>query len=560
MTIYENGQPLLYEKRQTINTKSHKNDQQMLDNHQDLPLTTGDNDSPYESSQALSESSQAWSKSNQAPSKSSQTPSKSSQTPSKSSQTPSKSSQTPSRSSQAWSENSQVPSESNQALSESSKVPSQAPSGSSQVPGSSSQAPSESDQLLDKSVHQNHQRALTGFALCLSYWEQQTNALLNMWSFQKWANQSGNLSVVEPFTSNSVLGFPSRVLYNFDFENALHFRDYFDFEYWTNETAKRGIPPMVTWDTFIRHASRKVVVVILVYEVPPGGVYINDDLKKHRGCNNELKGFNSSTQSLMNHFHFEVIKIVCFASYAINEGRLYPTLEKFNSYIIDSDYDAVTYWFSFWRGVEFDRITIKNQIIQRGEENALAMARPSPKIIEDSKRYVKTVLKVDTNEYTAVAFRTQGRKNAMMFNGYSRDAILAYFLKCASNISIALKGLETNRSLLSIDLGRFGDLTSGNYYDYDSSNTFDGKGTKVFQTALNAVYGNKTVDEYHNDFIRAANGIEDSGYIGAMQKTIAENAKCLVVMGGHSSFQRSIILHHKDKSDCVKYICYEEQL
>ncbi|XP_065906602.1 uncharacterized protein [Dysidea avara] len=402
-------------------------------------------------------------------------------------------------------------------------------------------------------------------ALCVSYWEQQTNSLLNMWSFQKWANQSGNLRVVEPFAANSVLGFPRGDFKNFNFSNALRFRDYFDLEYWTKETANYGIPPMVTWDTFIRYASKKVVVVILAYEVSPGGVYINDDIKNHEECVTELIRFKRFTQSLLDRFHFEVVKIVCFASYATNEGQLYPTLEEFNSYIIDSDHKddvthSVTLWFSFWRGVQYDRITINNQIIQRGEENALAMVRPSPKIFEDSKRCVKTVLKVDTNEYTAVAFRTQSRKNAMTSHRYSRDAILAYFLKCASDISVVLKGLKTNQSLLSIDLGRFGDLTSGSYYDYDSNNTFDGKGTKVFQTALNAVYGNKTVDEYHNDFIRAANGIEDSGYIGAMQKAIAENAKCLVVIGGHSSFQRSMIQHHRDKSDCVKYICYEEKL
>ena len=213
--------------------------------------------------------------------------------------------------------------------------------------------------------------------------------------------------------------------------------------------------------------------------------------------------------------------------------------------------------------MQSDRITLNNQIIQRAyddEENVLAMIRPSPRIIEDSKRYVKTVLKVDLNEYTAVAFRTNIRKAVMVSHGYSRNKILEYFYNCANNISHVINELEITHSCLTIDLGRFGDLTSENYFDYNSNNTFDGKGTKVFQTALNAVYGSKTVDEYHNELIIAANGIEDRGYIAAMQKTIAENAKCLVVIGGHSSFQRSMIQHHKDKSDCVKYICYQEQL
>jgi len=40
--------------------------------------------------------------------------------------------------------------------------------------------------------------------MCHSYWEQQTNAVLNMWSFQKWAIKSGNYGVVEPFVHDSV--------------------------------------------------------------------------------------------------------------------------------------------------------------------------------------------------------------------------------------------------------------------------------------------------------------------------------------------------------------------
>ena len=532
--IYQNSQPLLYQSSNNDGAKfAHKNSEQLHNDHQDLPIKTGDGDI-----QAQNESSECLSVNSQVPSKSSRCLRNS----------------TSSQTSKSLSMSSQVP----KFLIKSSQAP--------KLLIESSQASSENNQLAlllgkdHESVHQNHQRALTGFALCTSYWEQQTNSLLNMWSFQKWANQSGNLSVVEPFASISVLGLPSEILYDLDFANALRFSDYYDLEYWTKETAKYGIPPMVTWDTFIRYANRKIVVVILVYEVPFGGVYINDDLKKHRECNLELKRFYNFIKTLVDRFHFEVIKTVCFASYPVKWQKYYPTLKIFNSYLY-SDQSNLTYWFSVWRGVQSDRITINHKTLERaydGEENVLAMGRTSPRIIEDSKRYVKTVLKVYSNEYTAVAFRTQSRKIIMVSQGYSRDTILAYFLKCASDISLVLKGLKTNQSLLCIDLGRFGDLTSGSYYDYDSNNTFDGKGTKVLQTALNTVYGNKTIDEYHNDFIRAANGIEDSGYIGAMQKTIAENAKCLVVIGGSSSFQRSMILHHNSTSACVKYLCYSD--
>ena len=229
-----------------------------------------------------------------------------------------------------------------------------------------------------------------------------------MWSFQKRANQSGNLSVVEPFAGNSVLEFPRTISSQHDLVHKLRFRDYFDLEYWTKETAKHGIPPLITWDEFIRCASRKVVVVILAYEVLPGGIYINNDMIKHNRCNTELQKFNNTIKSLLDHFHFEVIKTVCFASYTTKQLEKYPTLEMFNSYLAENNQtDNITYWFSFWRGVQSDRITINHEIIEReygGEENVLAMARPSPRIIEDSKKYVLAVLKVNSNKYAAVSF------------------------------------------------------------------------------------------------------------------------------------------------------------
>ena len=40
------------------------------------------------------------------------------------------------------------------------------------------------------------------FAIVYNYWEQQINAILNMWSLQKWANFMG-FKALEPFASVS---------------------------------------------------------------------------------------------------------------------------------------------------------------------------------------------------------------------------------------------------------------------------------------------------------------------------------------------------------------------
>ena len=178
------------------------------------------------------------------------------------------------------------------------------------------------------------------FVLSYSYWEQQTNALINMWSLQKWANKSGRLKVVEPFAVDSVLEFPSSVLQQHQFANALHFRDYFDLDYWMKETAKLGIEPLVTWETFLKYANGKVIVGLLAYGYAPGGVFVEDEINRCCSCKSAWDTFSCATNSLFNFLHFKVTKTVCF-SYFGRQDTL--SLEKFNSYLI-SDGDA-TIWF-----------------------------------------------------------------------------------------------------------------------------------------------------------------------------------------------------------------------
>ena len=115
----------------------------------------------------------------------------------------------------------------------------------------------------------------TRFTICSSYWEQQTNAILNMWSLQKWANVTG-FRVVEPFAHQSTLGLTYQVLHHYNYTNALRFRDYFDLDFWdTMCKENHGIPPLEKWNTFALAPKKKTVVVILVYYRVPVGVYID---------------------------------------------------------------------------------------------------------------------------------------------------------------------------------------------------------------------------------------------------------------------------------------------
>ena len=393
------------------------------------------------------------------------------------------------------------------------------------------------------------------FALCSSYYEQQINALYNMWSFQKWANATG-FRVPEPFVSNSTLGLANvhSKLYHENFTmNALKFSDYFDLDLWTKKTKDYGIPPLVKWNTFVLSPIKTAILVTLTYWNDPPGIYKGDKINKHKVCLEDHKTFYNSHVELFDQLQIQVVRNVCFAF----SGDFHPTLHQFNSAIMEN-FSDVTVWFSSWRGIRSDRISIKDhkelRRVYEGRDEIQAMVRSSPAIMRDSRKYINTILKTEFNEYTAVAFRVGNRRAVLVEKHYSRKAVMQYFQKCAEDVQNVLLKNPSNPVVLSSDLGRFGDQTFNFYFGVDNM------GTKLLKFILDSVYGNKSIDDYDNEFLRAASGTEDTGYIGSMQKAIAENAKHLIVVGGYSNFQDSIVRHfkanHQNYTDCLTCICY----
>ena len=415
--------------------------------------------------------------------------------------------------------------------------------------------------VTSQTVMQNIKTSISHgrFVLCQSYWEQQSNSAINLFSFQKWAYMSGNFRVVEPFVTESVLEFPNAVLQNHEFTNSLRFRDYFDLDYWTRETAKKRIPPLYSWETFLKYASRKLIIAIPAYDASPGGVYVNDEINKNSGCRSEREKFYQTTGPLLKFLHFETIKTVCYAYWRSNN----LPVKEVNSYLLSDD--NATIWFGLWRGIEYGtpgmhsgRMPISDKVLQRsygGIGNILSMIHPSPRILADSINYVKTKLKVDLRNYTAIHIRTVGTcVEKVIRGGHSKADVFNYFTKCAERLNEIIDKSGSTTYFLTTDLGKFGDQTG---YKFDNSNS-----EKLLQRLIQIVYGNKTIDIYQKEFINSANGIKDRGYIASMQKTIAVNAKCLILMGGFSTFQKTILVQYKNGShyNCVKYLCYQDPL
>ena len=267
------------------------------------------------------------------------------------------------------------------------------------------------------------------FVICHSYWEQQMNAVLNMWSFQKWAKKSGNYGVVEPFAHDSVLGFSEQNIFQHNFKTSLRFRDYFDLGQWNKGTEKYKIPPLVNWSEFVEHASRSIHLAICVYK-EPGGIFEGDDIKNNPACASEFRKFQSVLGRMLGLLKFRIEKVVCFSF-----RKYYRTLEDFNSPFNLNSNDTI--YFTEWTGI--GRMGIGDSTLQReSEPDILTTLLPSARILSDSRRYVKRVLNVDFQSYTAVVFRSVRRLQEMEADGFNHGEVIQHYYSCINQLPYIL--------------------------------------------------------------------------------------------------------------------------
>ena len=387
------------------------------------------------------------------------------------------------------------------------------------------------------------------YIICSSYWEQQSNAILNMFSMQRWANSLG-MTVVEPFVCQSELKFPPEVLYNNTLANTLRLRDYIDLDYWNTQAKKVGIPPLESWENFSHQSAKKIILVILPYS-GAGGTYDNDKIKNHPECNKAKSDFFNKHGKVFHSLQFEVIRNVC-----ISFNRYIIPPEKFNADLQIANNKGATVWITEWQGVENGRVAFTGLGYNKfgrtfdGESTYLAMIKPSSRLLKDSQRYVNEVLVTKFNQFDAVVARNKPLYSTV-------DWYVHHFNDCVSQLEKHTRSVK-NKMFLAIDMGRFGDMVRANKFDYNSQGKYTGNGKYLYQRYLNVVYGSKSIDSYENDFVRVTNGIVDSGYIGALQRTIALHANHVFVVGGHSAFQRILIkqFDEQKKSNAVTKICF----
>ena len=376
-----------------------------------------------------------------------------------------------------------------------------------------------------------------GFVISSSFWEQQVGAALNLWTLSKWAATVG-VYPVEPFVVNSNFVLPNNLSHGTS-SKLLRFRDYFDLEFWNGLCSGLNLMPLISWEVFLYAKSKHLIVAIIL---------LDTDHKGDAECTKGIQDFLNSVSSFSKEMNFVVVKKVCF----VFSGKSI-SVHDFNAKLYD-DFNPkqVTVWFSLWPGVNNYRIYFKEMQYWR-KAQSMSSIHPSKRIVADSQNYVRNYMGSDFGQYIAVSFRSVKRAKKFQLGGISQELRTKLFGMCIRELGEKLDSLGSNqKKFLSIDLGRFGDNSATKYM---SSDLID----NILNSAIGIVYKNKiTIPEYERSFVTATNGISDNGYIAAIQRTIVENSNCLVLFGGNSNFQRSILINYVDnhKSPCVVKVCY----
>ena len=401
----------------------------------------------------------------------------------------------------------------------------------------------------EKTVHavNNMHTAMQGMILVTLYAEQQVGAAMNLFSLQKWAKLVG-ASVVEPFVDNSMLKLPI-VSSEKQLAARLRYSDYFNIDIWNNMSLVMNGTPLIPWEKFIDQAPKKYIFVAIVnsLEKVERAIYIGDEIMKQEHCIKEFDDLTNEYSFYIDHLlQVKLVRRVCLSFY-----KTIMDIDEFTKIVYGnfSSSDVIV-WFQVWKGfAHHDRVRVLQQDFFRSRKT-FAMLYTSKRISDDSKKYIKEFLKAEPGLYTAISIRTVLRGKYLPRSNHS-----SFFHSCIKKLGsvVSSTNLVNSTKFVAIDLGRFGDSIAGRFIDENIIKDIE---TDVFQT----IYNNSlTMQKWEQSFIQASNGITDSGYIAAMQRTIVENSQCLVLFGGRSNFQRSLLSAYKEKhinASCIYEVCY----
>ena len=418
-----------------------------------------------------------------------------------------------------------------------------------------------------------------GFILTLSYSDQQTAAGMGVAAQQCWLSYfNQHMDIVEPFASHSYLVHSADVWATSESHNSrkqLRFGDYFDLKKFN--WLSGGNHVLEPWEKFIAYGPRDVVAVNINYATPKRQclsfnlecpalpeypLEIGELNNFWTGCKTDL--VMQKALIFLRQRGFKVVREVCLNCAAVKPMCGVPALisaedvhreifQHFDSTKLTVVFNEWYYRFNFRTGC-----TKVPSSCTSLTDSAHHLLVPSIALEQKATQYIQSVLK--SKRVIAVMIRLEW---ILAYSEMSLQEIKLCVTKALQDVEMFKAKLSLSTPFLVTDLGRYGSHT----FNKTLVNTRL-KGAedmaKYIQDKISHLYHRDwTYEQWEKELVDAAGGIEDSGYIAQLERTIASQADCLVLVGG-GNFQELALAYyiekHKElKNKCVSIWCAGEK-
>ena len=431
-----------------------------------------------------------------------------------------------------------------------------------------------------------------GYAVTLTYGGQQGAGIRALVSQQCWIDsivneryRSNHIQVylLEPLLEST--SFVSGTNAVADRKTALPFGNFYDMEQLNQASVRLGLGQMVTIGDFFKNAPRKITLLLFDFSVSTTKVVWT--AQNDSNCYDKYKGKDLS--SLIRE-GFCIIQVI---QAPISKSRQ-RRFRNYSDYIFDDHSEHVLFekWdplqsvlvINFWRErwvAPVDTVPTNTQLSQHLSdssrckysdlENVREHLIPSPSLLKDATMYKKTYLNVTSSHVKTVAvmFRSEHLISSEGVCKKVTDSVKNCIEHCLQEAVDVTKSLLkqdyfSSHPFLTHDIGPYGSQSIqrvvGHYSKTKLTRDFLDESMK---TAMLQLFGHAwTLADLEKSYSEIS---ENEGYIAALQRNIASDADCLVLVGGGNfqdlTLHDYIRKHPNVKGRCVHFICaYNEDI
>lgn len=399
-----------------------------------------------------------------------------------------------------------------------------------------------------------------------------------MLSLQRWVRDVRlPMAIVEPFIQNSVLGAHRKSF------SDVKFSDMFDLENFNRVSRSEGVAEVVPWETYVARSSAHAILVKTRLIPRPGPVpppVVEWSAQNGSGeCWHSVDGRNYTLET---HGRVCYVRVV-LSYYMFVSSHTLSAEEVCDTILGGLDPTSVTIVFALWRApwkvaappsplppsctyASGGGASDVNQSV-----SLVSKLQDSPRLLRDVESYQKQFLTGSSGRpYVAVMLRGehavrmlyQSRRASPHFNLTVR--LEDCLEQAVSEASAVLGGLGTEDVFVTADVGLYG---SNSWLSTMSPNRSSAgeleRAVEQIKHTVERMYKHRwTFDQWEKSFSLATRGVEDRGYLAALQKAIASQAACLVLLGGgsfHILALRSYVDNRGLRERCVHFVCIDRK-